>query len=111
MSTFVPQPVPFVVRAALDATEARDTDELLTVIAEDGTVEDRGRTYRGTAEIREWSDREFIGRHVALDDLSCVSHGDEHAVHAAVTGDDLVRQATLTFTVAGGLISRVRVDG
>lgn len=56
--------LPDPVAAALDAANANDTAGFLACFAPDGVVDDWGREFRGPDEIREWSDREFIGVHV-----------------------------------------------
>jgi hypothetical protein len=62
MSIDLPAPV----QTALDAANANDTEAFLSCFARDGVVDDWGREFRGEAEIRDWSDHEFIGLKVRL---------------------------------------------
>ena len=50
MALDVPEPV----AAYLAAEEAKDADALSRCAAEDGTVHDKGRDYRGRDSIRQW---------------------------------------------------------
>jgi hypothetical protein len=50
----VPAGVPGVVRRYFELDADRDIDSLVALFADDATVVDEGRTYRGTTEIRAW---------------------------------------------------------
>lgn len=54
--------MPAVVREALEAANAHGTRRFLGCFAADGAVDDWGRVFTGHAEVRTWSDAEFIGR-------------------------------------------------
>jgi hypothetical protein len=110
MSLSIPQIVPFVVLTAIDAANAHDTDEFLDVIASDGTVEHGGMAFAGAEQIRAWSDSHFIGREIRLTEVLCTSNGAEHAIAATVAGTGFGGLATLTFTIANDLVSRMRVE-
>ena len=110
MALSIPQIVPFVVLAAIDAANAHDTDEFLDVIATDGTVQHSGRAFAGVKQIRAWSEQQFTERRIQLTELRCTSDGAEHAVAGRVSGTGFAGLATLTFTIADGLVSLMQVD-
>jgi ketosteroid isomerase-like protein len=70
--------LPAVLAAHLAAHEARDVERELTCYAEQATVTDEGRTYRGTAEIRAWLGR-AAGEYSYTSELTAVRQDDaEH---------------------------------
>lgn len=109
MNSTVNDQVPAVVREALEAADAHDTSMFLGCFAVDGAVDDWGRVFTGHAQIRHWSDAEFIGKNVTLSDLSFTSAADRVAVQASVGGDGYTGPSTFTFTVHEGKIQLMRI--
>jgi hypothetical protein len=101
--------LPAPVQAAIDAANAHDTDAFLATFTPDGVVDDWGREFAGPAEIRGWSDNEFIGvkvrlqvTEVALDDVAVV-------VAAQVGGDGFNGPSHFTFRVEGDHLTRMTI--
>ena len=109
MRIHVPEGVPAVVSEAIEAANAHDTERFLDAFAASGTVDDWGRVFTGRDEIRDWSDREFIGLHVTLDDLVFVEIPDGVAVRARVGGSGFNGPSTFTFLVAADAITRMTI--
>lgn len=55
--TLLPTPV----RRLLDAVDRGDSDAFAELFGTDGVVDDWGRVFVGRAQVRGWSDREFLG--------------------------------------------------
>lgn len=101
--------LPDPVAAALDSANANDTAGFLACFAPDGVVDDWGREFRGPDEIREWSDREFIGVHVSLD-VTAVERADgATTVTATVGGEGFNGPSHFTFDVAGDRVARMTI--
>lgn len=109
MRIHVPDGVPPVVSEALEAANAHDTELFLDAFAASGSVDDWGRTFTGRDAIRGWSDREFIGLGVTLDDLVFVEIPGGVAVRARVGGDGFNGPSTFTFRVVDGLVDRMAI--
>jgi hypothetical protein len=109
MNRTVNDQVPAVVREALEAANAHETSRFLGCFAGDGAVDDWGRVFTGHAQVRRWSDAEFIGKNVTLSDLSFATSGDGVAVQARVGGDGYTGPSTFTFTVHEGKIRVMRI--
>jgi hypothetical protein len=85
-------PVP--VATLLRAANANDTEAFLGVLVDGAIVDVWGREFAGIDAIREWSDREFIGKHVNLKINAIQQQGDLTVVTAQVGGDGLTGPAT-----------------
>ena len=109
MNSTVSDQVPAVVREALEAANAHDTGRFLGCFAADGAVDDWGRVFTGPAQVRRWSDAEFIGKNVTLADLSFAVDGDRVAAQASVGGDGYTGPSTFTFTVREAQIQLMRI--
>jgi ketosteroid isomerase-like protein len=101
--------LPRPVAAALEAANANDTDAFLACFAPDGVVDDWGREFRGPDEIREWSDREFIGVHVSLDITGVEQDGGDTTVAANVGGEGFNGPSHFTFQDDGDRITRMTI--
>ena len=101
--------LPSPVAAALDAANANDTAAFLACFTPDGVVDDWGREFHGPDEIREWSDREFIGAHVSLDVTAVERGGGATTVTATVGGDGFNGPSHFTFDVAGDRVTRMTI--
>jgi hypothetical protein len=94
MDLSLPEPV----ARALSAANANETEAFLAAFIDDGVVDDWGREFVGPAEIRSWSDREFIGKRVMLEILS-----------AEQRGDGFNGPSHFTFLVDGGRLARMTI--
>jgi hypothetical protein len=103
--------LPSVIRAALDAVNAGDTDAFLALFTPGtGFVNDWGDEFRGTDGIRHWSDAHLIGLHVKIEVVAFYRTGDsETVVIAQVAGDDFNGPATYTFGVDGDRLTSIHV--
>lgn len=106
-----PHPMPVPVAAALEAAGAHATEDFLAAFAPDGAVDDWGREFRGHDAIRRWSDAEFIGKEVTLRVTGTRIDGDTTTVSAEVGGKGFNGPSDFAFTVAGNLISLMRITG
>lgn len=104
-------PLPPPVAALLAATEALDTAAFLAVFADDGVVDDWGRTIQGAEAIRGWSDAEYIGKRVTLAQTGARREGPECVVTAIVGGDGFNGPSTFAFRVVGDRIARMTIRG
>jgi len=105
MTIDLPPPV----RAAIDAANANDTSAFLACFPPDGVVDDWGREFVGHAEIRAWSDREFIGVKVNLEVVQVAIEDVTVVVTAQVGGDGFNGPSHFTFQVEGDLVIRMTI--
>ena len=63
----------------------------------------------GPSAIREWSDREFIGKHVSLKIDAIQQQGDLTVVTARVGGDGFNGPSHFGFLIDGDLVSRMTI--
>ena len=101
--------LPDAVAAALDAANANDTAAFLACFEPDGVVDDWGREFRGPDEIREWSDREFIGVHVSLDLTDVERKDGAVTITATVGGEGFNGPSHFTFHVKGDRVVRMTI--
>ena len=104
-------PLPPPVAALLAATEALDTAAFVAVFADDGVVDDWGRTFQGARAIRGWSDAEFIGKRVTLELTGAHREGPEAVITALVGGEGFNGPSSFAFRVVGDRISRMTIRG
>jgi hypothetical protein len=105
----MPPDLPDPVARLLTAANQQDTDAFLASLTDYGVVDDWGREFVGAASIREWSDREFIGVDVVLTVTDTTSSGDQTTISAEVGGKGFNGPSHFTFTVQGGLVSRMTI--
>jgi hypothetical protein len=105
----MPEALPRPVARLLDAANANDLDAFLDAFGDGGTVDDWGREFVGTAAIRSWSDREFIGRRVSLDVRGVEADGKTTVVTAEVGGDGFNGPSHFSFVVDGDRIARMTI--
>ena len=103
--THLPEPV----AAAIEAANANDTAAFLACFMPDGVVDDWGREFRGPDEIREWSDREFIGVGVSLDVTGVEREDGETTVTATVGGEGFNGPGHFTFAVNSDRLARMTI--
>jgi len=75
------------IAAFVEATNAHDTPAFLATFTEDAIVTDEGHNYRGASEIKEWSDRQYIGTQVILDVTEVECRDGKTVVTAKVDGN------------------------
>ena len=100
---------PAPVAALLEAANANDTQAFLAMFVEGAVVDDWGREFAGTDAIREWSDSEFIGKHVSLKIDAIQQQGDLTVVTAQVGGDGFNGPSHFSFLVDGDRVSRMTI--
>jgi ketosteroid isomerase-like protein len=101
--------LPDPVAAVLEAANANDTAAFLACFTPDGVVDDWGREFRGPEEIREWSDREFIGVHVSLDVTGVEREDESTTVTATVGGEGFNGPSHFSFHVSGDRVTRMTI--
>jgi hypothetical protein len=105
----VTEAVPEPVARLLQAANANDTDAFLATFVDEGVVDDWGREFVGTAAIRSWSDREFIGQRVSLEVRDIERDGDATVVTAEVGGDGFNGLSHFSFLLQGDRVSRMTI--
>jgi ketosteroid isomerase-like protein len=101
--------LPDPVAAVLAAANANDTAAFLACFTPDGVVDDWGREFRGPEEIRQWSDREFIGVHVSLDVTGVERTDESTTVTATVGGEGFNGPSHFSFHVTGDSVTRMTI--
>jgi hypothetical protein len=101
--------LPGPVAAALEAANANDTGAFLACFTPDGVVDDWGREFHGPDEIREWSNREFIGVHVSLDVTGVEPEDGSTTVTATVGGEGFNGPSHFIFDVSGDRVTRMTI--
>jgi hypothetical protein len=101
--------LPGPVAAALEAANANDTAAFFACFTPDGVVDDWGREFSGPDEIREWSNREFIGVHVSLDVTAVEQEDGSTTVTATVGGEGFNGPSHFTFDVSGDRVTRMTI--
>src|SRR5258707_13939201 len=83
MTLDAPEPI----AAYLAAEEAKDADALSRCFAEDGTVHDEGRDYRGRDAICQWKQVADAKYRYVLRAVNVQTLGDLVTMHARLTGE------------------------
>jgi len=78
--------MPQAIAAFINATNAQNTDELLTTLTDSAVITDEGQEYRGIKAIKAWSDEKYVGGKVTLDVVKVVNSGDKTIVTVRVDG-------------------------
>lgn len=68
--------IPALAIALRDATNRQDWPGFIALFHDDALVNDWGSLYRGTAAIKDWSDREMIGAKGTLTITRMITDGD-----------------------------------
>ncbi|MFC6016413.1 nuclear transport factor 2 family protein [Plantactinospora solaniradicis] len=97
------------VQALVDAANRNDLSAFLAGFTEDGVVDDWGREFRGAAQIRAWSDAEFIGKQVSLAVQDVEQRGDETVITAEVGGNGFNGPSHFSFQVRGDRVARMTI--
>jgi hypothetical protein len=99
------------VRRLVDAANGGDVTAFVAAFTDDGVVDDWGREFRGSAEIRSWSDAEFIGRQVKLTVQGVEIADGQTVIQAEVGGKGYTGPGHFAFNVDGGRVSRMTITG
>jgi ketosteroid isomerase-like protein len=89
--------IPSVLNRYVEAQNAHDTEALLKCFTDGAVVHDEGRSYRGTAAIRSWSDAVIEKYNLSVEILNAVEHGNETVLEAMVSGTFDGSPAKLTY--------------
>jgi ketosteroid isomerase-like protein len=108
-----PEPAPDVVSRYFEADARRDAEAILSLFADDATVVDEGRTWRGRAEIHDWrlgpaSKYEYTTTVARIDRID----GDHYRASGRIDGNFPGATAELTWdfsTVEGRLTRRLEI--
>ena len=103
--------LPAPVARAIDAANANDIDAFIACFASDGVVDDWGREFRGSDEIRGWSDGEFIGVRVSLEVTEVERRDGATVVTANVGGDGFNGPSHFAFELESELVARMTIRG
>ncbi|MGW9114987.1 nuclear transport factor 2 family protein [Microbacterium sp. NPDC055683] len=104
--TQIPEPV----ASFVAAVNRHDEEHFLAAFSDDGAVDDWGRVFGGASQIKEWSDREFIGAKgtLAVESVEVTPTGE-----IVVTGDWRSNYANgrsrFSFIVDGAQIVRMTI--
>ena len=107
--------LPAVVAEHLAAVNAFDTERIVATFAPDAYVNDNRREIWGTAAIRAFVAKEFVGDHVTMEVREVIDHYDDIIVRARYDGtydksnlpDELVM--TSYFAIRDGKITSLTV--
>ena len=83
MTTQLPQTIAAYIRA----TNNHDAAAFIALFADSAVVNDVGRTFRGLAAIKAWSDREIFDARVTLEVIDVADRDGETVVTAKVDGN------------------------
>jgi hypothetical protein len=102
---------PLILDALVAAVNAEDVDSFLALFAEDGRIDDLGRSYQRHEDIRRWTETELLAFHARLKPLN--TSGDEHsaAMTADILRDGLIASRSFVLTLHDGLITVMTVTG
>ncbi len=79
--------IPHPVIAYLAAEQAKDARSLAGCFAENGTVHDEGRDYRGRVAIQQWKEEADAKYRYVLQPISARTEGETTTVLARLEGD------------------------
>jgi hypothetical protein len=98
---------PVAIRSFLESTNGEDTDAFLAAFADEATLDDWGRVFRGIDEIASWNQSDNIGKHSRFDLVEIIEGGaaGEYVVTLDVAGEGYNGIGTMTFVVQEGLIA------
>jgi hypothetical protein len=71
----------------VEATNSFDLDGLLATFADDALVNDQLRDHWGKTEIREWAERDIVGKKLTLDVIDVIEHYGNFVVTAKIDGN------------------------
>src|SRR5262245_39212266 len=80
-------PLPPTASAYVRSINHHDAAGFIGLFADRAVVNDAGREVRGTAAIKDWSDREIFAAHVTLDVLAVADQDGETVLTTRVDGN------------------------
>ncbi|WP_149361623.1 nuclear transport factor 2 family protein [Lolliginicoccus suaedae] len=101
--------LPAAVQQLIAATNSGDVEGFLGSFSDDGVVDDWGREFHGRQAIKEWSDREYIGKQITLDVTHSAVAGDSATVTTIVGGNGYNGPSTFIFDISGAQVSRMTI--
>lgn len=104
--------IPAIVREYLDRHRIHDKDGTIATFAPDAIVQDEGRTYQGTAEIRSWLENASTEYTYTVTETGYERLDDDHVtVRAHLEGNFPGGEADIAyeFTLSGGVIGRLEI--
>ena len=99
--------VPAPIRRMVDATNAGDTPAFLACFTPDAFLSDWGRDFTGRDGLAAWNATDNIGVNSHLAIKGAAREGGTWRVTVAVSGGGFNGEGTMSFTLAGDLISRL----
>ncbi len=78
--------LPAIVAEHIAAVNAFDTDRIVATFAPDAYVNDNRREISGTAAIRAFTAKEFVGDHVTMEVVEVIDHYGDIIVRARYDG-------------------------
>jgi len=103
--------LPSPVRELVEAVNRHDEDGFLDAFPADGVVDDWGREFTGRAQIKGWSDGEFIGADGTMDVQRVSVDGDRVVVVADWRSTHANGLSEFGFDVAGDRVTRMTIRG
>lgn len=104
--------LPAAAQQFIDGTNAEDRATMLAAFADDGEVDDFGRTFVGSTGIGGWSDRENIGTHNRISVQRVVESNGILSAAITVTGTGYNGPGTFEFHLApDGRIRQLVIRG
>lgn len=103
--------IPSPVREFVEAVNAHDEDAFLSSFGRSGVVDDWGREFFGRQEIKEWSDKEFIGAEGTMDVQRVDVREDQVVVLADWRSTHANGMSQFTFEVDGDVVQRMTIRG
>jgi uncharacterized protein (TIGR02246 family) len=103
--------LPHSIATYIQATNARDTDTLLTIFTPDAVVTDEGHKYHGLDEIKEWKNRSHEKYQYSLEVINVAEGDNETVVTNLVSGnfDGSPVQLHFHFTLKGDKIAELSI--
>lgn len=103
--------LPSPVREFVEAVNAHDEDAFLSSLGSTGVVDDWGREFLGRQEIKDWSDKEFIGARGTMDVQRVDVREGQVVVLADWRSNHANGMSQFTFDVDGDTVTRLTIRG
>lgn len=101
--------LPQTVSDVIEAVNRHDEEAFLDAFAEGGYVDDWGRIFTGRAEIKGWSDGEFIGAHGVLTPEETSVSGDVVTVVGDWASEHANGRSSFVFEVVGDRLASMTI--
>lgn len=103
--TTMPEPV----ASFVEAVNRHDEDAVLDAFTETGFVDDWGRTFTGSSQIKGWSDKEFIGARGVMSPQRVTVDGDTVTVIADWRSSYANGLSSFAFVIAGDKLASMTI--